>query len=75
MLLRRQSCDGIEYMSANIMDYSWTLGYKISKEQKARIRNVLYYSPLIPGPKVSTGTTTRASADGKPLDLKIMTIK
>lgn len=72
--LRRNACDGTEYYSANIMDYSMTLGYKISKEQKERIRNVLYYSPLIPGPKKNrSGSSTRA-ADGI-IDLKIRTSK
>lgn len=73
-LIRRYSCDGEEFTSTNIMDYSWSLGYNISKEQKARIRNVLNYSPLIPGPKLSTGNT-RASETDQPLDLKITIIK
>lgn len=73
--LIRHSCDGITYTSANIMDYSLTLGWKISKEQKERIRNVLYYSPLIPGPKISTDKSTRASTVEGPMDLKITTIK
>lgn len=58
------------------MDYSYTLGYKISAQQKARIRNVMYYSPLIPGPK-KNGANTRAAgyeAEGK-LDLKPIVIK
>lgn len=61
-LLRRHSCDASEFYSANIMDYAFTLGYKISNDQKARIRNVLYYSPLIPGPKLNkVNRKTRAS--------------
>lgn len=76
-LLLRSNCDGTQYYSANIMDYSWTLGYKISKQQKERIRNVLYYSPLIPGPKMSTGSTRASEGKGsdEPLNLKITTIK
>lgn len=50
-VLKRSACDASQFHSANIMDYAFTLGYKISKEQKARMRHVLYYSPLIPGPK------------------------
>ncbi len=62
-LLRRQSCEGEEYASANIMDYSFTLGYKISSDQKKRLRHVLMYSPLIPGPKLNgVNKRTRASA-------------
>lgn len=72
-LLVRHSCDSTEYYSANIMDYSMTLGYKISNEQKKRIRHVLYYSPLIPGPKLYSATkTTRAAV---PVRLKPTLIK
>ncbi len=60
-LLRRQSCEGEQFYSANIMDYAYSLGYKISSDQKARLRHVLMYSPLIPGPKLN-GVNTRASA-------------
>ena len=75
-VLLRTPCEGDNYLSANIMDYSYTLGYKISAQQKARIRNVMYYSPLIPGPK-KNGANTRAAgyeAEGK-LDLKPIVIK
>ena len=44
------------------MDYYFSLGYKITSQQKERMRTVLNYSPLIPGPKLSNNTsTTRAS--------------
>lgn len=75
LLLKRHSCDGVEFTSENIMDYSLTLGFKISKEQKQRIRNVLYYSPLMPGPKLDTSSSTRAAEAEKPIDLKITTIR
>lgn len=75
LLLRRNACDGTQYNSDNIMDYSLTLGFKVTPEQKRRVRNVLYYSPLIPGPKMSSETSSRASVDEKPLNLKITTIK
>lgn len=73
-LLLRSACDGEQYYSANIMDYSLTLGYKISKEQKERIRHVLYYSPLIPGPKKGQNTRAAKEYDGA-MHLKIRTIK
>lgn len=50
-MLSRSSCDGKTFESDNIMDYSLTMGFQITADQKKRIRNVLYYSPLIPGPK------------------------
>ena len=59
-VLRRQTCEGDNFSSDNIMDYAYTLGYKITPEQKQRIRNVLYYSPMIPGPK-KNGANTRAA--------------
>lgn len=73
-MLLRNACDGEQYYSANIMDYSLTLGYKISKEQKERIRHVLYYSPLIPGPKKGQNTRATKDHDGI-MHLKIRTIK
>lgn len=65
-VLKRYSCDASEFYSANIMDYAFTLGYKISPDQKARIRNVLYYSPLIPGPKLNNvNKKTRANGEAE----------
>lgn len=75
LLLARNSCDGVRFNSENIMDYSLTLGFQITREQKQRIRNVLYYSPLIPGPKMDATSSTRASIVEGPINLKITTIK
>lgn len=75
-LTPRRSCDGVSFDSDNIMDYAFTYGFKITKDQKARIRNVLNYSPLIPGPKLSNGSgVTRATAQSGPIDLPITIIK
>lgn len=77
-LLIRYACDGSQYNSSNIMDYSWTLGYQITKEQKQRIRNVLYYSPLIPGPKMAASAaspSSRAAENEEPMNLKITIIR
>lgn len=74
-LTPRQSCDGVSFTSDNIMDYYFTYGFKITKNQKDRIRNVLNYSPLIPGPKLSNGVATRATAGAGPFDLPITIIK
>ena len=59
-VLLRKPCEGNDFVSENIMDYAYTLAYKITPEQKQRIRNVLYYSPMIPGPK-KNGANTRAA--------------
>ena len=75
-MLSRNSCDGKIFESYNIMDYSLTMGFQITADQKKRIRNVLYYSPLIPGPKKNNiNTRTRATDDSHPLDLKFTIIK
>jgi zinc-dependent metalloproteinase lipoprotein len=57
----RYSCEADSFASANIMDYYYSYGFKISSDQKWRIRQVLYYSPLIPGPK-KTRTSSAAKA-------------
>jgi len=72
-LLKRTNCDGEYFYSANILDYSIGYGYKISTDQKRRMRSVLYNSPLIPGPKVRTATTR--SVIEKPADLPIRVVK
>ena len=75
-MLSRNSCDGKTFESDNIMDYSLTMGFQITADQKKRIRNVLYYSPLIPGPKKNNiNIRTRATDDSHPLDLKFTIIK
>ncbi len=61
-LTRRHSCDGTLFHSYNIMDYSVGYAFRFTPEQKARMRHVLYYSPLIPGPKRNhVNTMTRAA--------------
>ena len=72
-LLKRHSCDGAEYDAENIMDYSVGLGFKITPQQKQRIRHVLYYCPLIPGPKKYRAT--KAETLNGLADIKITTIK
>ena len=75
-LTPRRSCDGVSFESDNIMDYYYSYGFKITADQKKRIRNVLNYSPLIPGPKLSNGKgSTRAAAPSGSVDLPITIIK
>lgn len=50
-LVMRNNCAGETFDADNIMDYAIGYGFRFTKEQKNRIRQVLYYSPLIPGPK------------------------
>lgn len=75
-LVTRSNCQGEVYYSANIMDYSYTYGFKFSANQKERVRNVLYNSPLIPGPKKrnATSRTIVPEAQGT-VDLPIRMIR
>lgn len=69
-LLPRTSCDGDVFEARNIMDYAVTLSNFFSEQQRQRVRHVLTYSPMIPGPKKSSGSSTRS--DAPTLDLPIM---
>ncbi len=61
-LIKRTSITGSEFSSRNIMDYTWTWGNEFTPDQRERMRHVLYYSPLIPGPKYDR-PSTRAIMD------------
>lgn len=61
-LVKRTSITGSEFTSRNIMDYVWTWGNEFTPNQRERMRHVLYYSPLIPGPKYDQ-PSTRAIMD------------
>lgn len=66
----RDNCmTGQEFVSHNIMDYEYSYSNQFTEDQRYRIRHVLTYSPLIPGPK--EGQTGTRSVEG-PLDLPIM---
>lgn len=71
--LRHDCVQNIEFTSRNIMDYAYSYLDEFTAQQKARVRHVLTYSPLIPGPKKGH-SGTRALYDG-PLDLPIRVMK
>ena len=48
---KRTNSKGEEWQSDNLMDYFFCYSMRFTPEQANRIRQVLYYSPLIPGPK------------------------
>lgn len=63
-LARRTPCNAEPYVSANLMDYAITLAYKFSKNQSERMRQVLYYGLLMPGPRKDKSTrATLPSSD------------
>lgn len=72
-LVERTNCSGAQFTSYNIMDYAVSYSNQFTKDQRDRIRHVLTYSPLIPGPK--KGQNTPRSIHDGPLDLPIRVIK
>lgn len=69
-LYNRIGCDGIPFVSYNIMDYDFSHLNQFTLEQYKRIRHVLENSPLIPGPK-NIIVTKSLSEDVKP-EIRIM---
>ena len=70
----RHNCAGDTFHASNFMDYSVCTSDFFSKDQRDRIRHVLYYSPLIPGPKKAASSRaigTRAE-ENQILDLPVM---
>lgn len=71
-LAKRNNDQGEEWISDNIMDYAYSLSYRFTPEQANRMRQVLYYSPLMPGPKKNRSSSTRSLDSDEPLDLPIV---
>ena len=69
-LFYRTNCKGERFQAVNIMDYAFNDPYQFTHDQKYRMRQVLYYSPLIPGPKKEI-TGSRSITSNTPLDLPI----
>lgn len=61
-LVKRGNSQGKKWQSDNLMDYSVCYSMRFTPEQVHRMRQVLYYSPLIPGPK-KVRPTTRALSE------------
>ena len=71
-LLKRSNDNGDEWIANNFMDYDVCLSDHFTADQKYRMRQVLYYSPLMPGPKKNRNAAqTRAEDNDEPLDLPI----
>lgn len=58
-LAKRTNTKGKEWQADNLMDYSICYSMRFTPDQAYRMRQVLYYSPLIPGSKKAR-TSTRA---------------
>ena len=75
-MISRQNDTGDTWSSINLMDYSMSLNYQFTAQQRERIRQVLYYSPLIPGPKKERpNTRSTETATDEPLDLPVIIVK
>ncbi len=68
LVMRIDCSTGREFVSYNLMDYEVSCSDRFTAQQRNRIRHVLMYSPLIPGPKI--GAQTRSSQEK--LDLPIV---
>lgn len=73
LALRENCTTGQRLTSHNIMDYAFSYSDQFTQDQHDRIRHVLTYSPLIPGPKKNQ-TKAGAAVDGV-LELPIRIVK
>ncbi len=73
-LAEREPCDGETYQSINILDYAYSYSYAFTEDQAYRMRQVLYYCPLIPGPKKDSTSDDTRSVEGL-VDLPIKIVK
>lgn len=72
--VKRENCKTNEVFSSyNLMDYEVSYSDRFTNDQRERIRNVLTYSPLTPGPKRGAAAT-RSIIHGK-LDLPMVIMK
>ena len=73
LALRENCMTNQRFTSHNIMDYAFSYSDQFTQNQYDRIRHVLTYSPLIPGPKKGQAQT-RSVVEG-PLDLPIVVMR
>jgi len=71
-LARREDCNeaGRTYIADNIMDYAYCYSNTLTPQQRSRIRHVLNYCPLVPGPKLvdyGVGSSTRSVSSVQPV--------
>lgn len=72
--VKRENCKtGEIFSSYNLMDYEISYSDRFTSDQGKRIRHVLTYSPLTPGPKKGSAAT-RSVVSG-PLDLPMVIVK
>ncbi|MFI3267663.1 MAG: zinc-dependent metalloproteinase lipoprotein [Rikenellaceae bacterium] len=65
-LCLRTSTDGSTFTARNIMDYYYCYSDEYTDDQRSRVRHVLNYSPLMPGPKRTTKTKSANAVKPEP---------
>lgn len=61
-MIERTDINGVTFKGRNIMDYFYCWSNEFTAGQRARVRHVLEYSPLVPGPKYDQ-RLTRSTGD------------
>lgn len=69
---QRTCCDNSTFEAHNIMDYAYCYSDEFTAEQRMRVRHVLEYSPLIPGPKKGRAANTRVAEGTIDLPITVM---
>lgn len=72
-LFNRTDVNGDIFESHNIMDYAYSYLDEFTPQQKERVRHVLLYSPMIPGPKDTRDVLSRGGSISGPMDLPFTT--
>lgn len=68
-LFNRQNCQNETFESHNLMDYAYCYLDELTPNQYERVRHVLTYSPLVPGPKLKPETSTKTRTVSGLVDL------
>ena len=68
-LFERSTCKGAKFVSHNIMDYAYSYLDEFTADQRLRVRHVLDYSPMIPGPKQTRAYLSTKAVSDAPMDL------
>lgn len=64
-LIKRTALDGTTFISTNFEDYEVGSYDEITPDQRKRIRHVLNYSPMIPGPKIPVKLNLKSKSTQK----------
>lgn len=64
--VKRTACDGVSFVSHNIMDYDFSYFDQYTRDQRTRTRHVLENSSLIPGPKQPRTSTRSTTSEEEP---------